>query len=300
MRKEVGINDRSVESAGVPKDYRQSICELVLNGFDAKAAIVDISFDADEVNHIDSIVVPMRKRLLWTLIGVALSFFVSGQTLHDVLARSDINRSPFSMCFASPNSAYSELLVGTWFAEDQIGKSIFKIKLVEGHLYPAEFIRTADGRWPPSELPALNVTVFNEYDFFIEIGDPRTQKWVLFRYNFVDFNKLRLYPLNKDYVNLRVEIGNSNEYMDFVKKNLRDTMMYHAPITFFRLRDESEANLSSISSSDLMGAALLLLIGGAIVDDVFNHCTCSNCGGLGKRSGEGCRYCDGSGKTRCN
>lgn len=57
MKKKVGINDRSVESAGLPKDYRQSICELVWNGFDAKATTVDIRFDADEVDHIDSIVV---------------------------------------------------------------------------------------------------------------------------------------------------------------------------------------------------------------------------------------------------
>lgn len=55
MKKKVGINDRSVESAGITKDYRQSICELVWNGFDAKATTVDIRFESDAVDHIDSI-----------------------------------------------------------------------------------------------------------------------------------------------------------------------------------------------------------------------------------------------------
>lgn len=57
MKQKVSINDRSVESAGIPKDYRQSICELVWNGFDAKATMIDIQFESDEVDHIDSVVV---------------------------------------------------------------------------------------------------------------------------------------------------------------------------------------------------------------------------------------------------
>jgi signal transduction histidine kinase len=54
-KKHVKINDRSIESAGITKDYKEAIAELVWNGFDAGATRIEIEFDANEIEHVDQI-----------------------------------------------------------------------------------------------------------------------------------------------------------------------------------------------------------------------------------------------------
>lgn len=41
----VQINDRSVETAGLPNDYKEAVAEFIWNSFDAKAKTVSIEFD---------------------------------------------------------------------------------------------------------------------------------------------------------------------------------------------------------------------------------------------------------------
>jgi hypothetical protein len=51
----VQINDRSVESAGLPNDYKEAIAEFIWNSFDAKAKVVNIEFDTkDPIGNIRS------------------------------------------------------------------------------------------------------------------------------------------------------------------------------------------------------------------------------------------------------
>lgn len=57
MKNITSINDRSIETAGIPKDCKQAISELIWNGFDAKASCVNIKFDTNELDHIDKIII---------------------------------------------------------------------------------------------------------------------------------------------------------------------------------------------------------------------------------------------------
>ncbi|MEY2703735.1 MAG: hypothetical protein RLY43_2374 [Bacteroidota bacterium] len=54
MKKKTNISNSSIESAGIPKDYKQSIAELIWNGFDARATKINIQFNPNEVDYIKS------------------------------------------------------------------------------------------------------------------------------------------------------------------------------------------------------------------------------------------------------
>ena len=45
MKTKVQISDKSIETAGLPSDYKEAIAEFIWNSFDAKAAQVKIKFD---------------------------------------------------------------------------------------------------------------------------------------------------------------------------------------------------------------------------------------------------------------
>lgn len=57
MKNKANISNSSIDSAGLPKDYKQSICELIWNGFDAKATKVNISFNSNEVDKIERLII---------------------------------------------------------------------------------------------------------------------------------------------------------------------------------------------------------------------------------------------------
>jgi len=57
MKNKTNINDSSIESAGIHKDYKLSVAELIWNGFDAKASTVNIIFDANEIDYIDKVII---------------------------------------------------------------------------------------------------------------------------------------------------------------------------------------------------------------------------------------------------
>jgi hypothetical protein len=54
MKNKVNASDKSIENAGIPSDYKQAIAELIWNGFDAKASIVDINFETNEFAHLST------------------------------------------------------------------------------------------------------------------------------------------------------------------------------------------------------------------------------------------------------
>ncbi len=55
MKNKVGVNNNSIDSAGITKDYMDAISELIWNGFDASASQIDIRFNSNEIDHIDEI-----------------------------------------------------------------------------------------------------------------------------------------------------------------------------------------------------------------------------------------------------
>ncbi|MDR1371489.1 MAG: ATP-binding protein [Dysgonamonadaceae bacterium] len=57
MKNKISTSDKSIENAGIPSDYRQAIAELIWNGFDAKASIVDIRFNTNELAHVSTFTV---------------------------------------------------------------------------------------------------------------------------------------------------------------------------------------------------------------------------------------------------
>jgi hypothetical protein len=57
MKNKVNITDRSIESAGIPKDYKEALSELIWNGYDAGASQVEILFDANEIEHVNQLTV---------------------------------------------------------------------------------------------------------------------------------------------------------------------------------------------------------------------------------------------------
>ncbi|MGG5508106.1 MULTISPECIES: ATP-binding protein [unclassified Myroides] len=57
MKNQASINDTSIESAGIPKDYKEAIAELIWNGYAAKATWVNIKFDTNEIDTINSLTI---------------------------------------------------------------------------------------------------------------------------------------------------------------------------------------------------------------------------------------------------
>lgn len=55
MENKVSINNNSVDSAGITKDYMEAISELIWNGFDANATAVSLEFNANEVGFVDQL-----------------------------------------------------------------------------------------------------------------------------------------------------------------------------------------------------------------------------------------------------
>jgi hypothetical protein len=57
MKNKATINNSSIESAGIPKDYKESIAEYIWNGFDANASVVEVNFDYNDINNIEELVI---------------------------------------------------------------------------------------------------------------------------------------------------------------------------------------------------------------------------------------------------
>jgi hypothetical protein len=54
-KSKVNINDNSVDSAGIPKDYKEAITELIWNGYDARASTIKIVFNANEIDTVNEV-----------------------------------------------------------------------------------------------------------------------------------------------------------------------------------------------------------------------------------------------------
>jgi hypothetical protein len=57
MKNKTNVTDSSIESAGLPKDYKEAIAELIWNGFDAKATEINIQFETNNIDHIEQLTI---------------------------------------------------------------------------------------------------------------------------------------------------------------------------------------------------------------------------------------------------
>ena len=56
MKMTLSVKNQSVETSGLPKDYREALCEYIWNGYEANATEVNLSFNLNATGQgIDSI-----------------------------------------------------------------------------------------------------------------------------------------------------------------------------------------------------------------------------------------------------
>lgn len=51
------LKDKSIETSGITKDYKEALCEYIWNGFEANASEINISFTVNKLGGIDTIVI---------------------------------------------------------------------------------------------------------------------------------------------------------------------------------------------------------------------------------------------------
>ncbi|MEH6306810.1 ATP-binding protein [Olivibacter sp. CPCC 100613] len=90
MDNKVSINNHSVESAGITKSYKEAICELIWNGFDANASRVDIVFKSNSIDYVNELQIVDNG----TGIHLATLHQTFGAFL-DSVKRESVNRSSY-------------------------------------------------------------------------------------------------------------------------------------------------------------------------------------------------------------
>lgn len=91
MKHTANISNSSIESAGLPKDYKEALVELIWNGYDAKATKVNIAFQSNDLGRIDKLIVSDN--------GEGISFEALDQTFGsflDSVKRNSFQRSSYS------------------------------------------------------------------------------------------------------------------------------------------------------------------------------------------------------------
>ncbi len=91
MKNKASINNSSIESAGLPKDYKDAVAELIWNGYDAKAKKIDIGFDTNDIDSISSLTITDN--------GEGINFETLNETFGsflDSLKRNSFQRSSYN------------------------------------------------------------------------------------------------------------------------------------------------------------------------------------------------------------
>ena len=55
MQLSLSVKDKSIETSGITKDYKEALCELIWNSFEANATEVEISYTKNELSGINTI-----------------------------------------------------------------------------------------------------------------------------------------------------------------------------------------------------------------------------------------------------
>ena len=57
MDNRVNINNNSVDTAGITKDYKEALAEIIWNGFDAQATEININFSPNQIDYINELII---------------------------------------------------------------------------------------------------------------------------------------------------------------------------------------------------------------------------------------------------
>lgn len=57
MIKQLTLKDKSIETSGITKDYKEALCEYIWNGFEANATEIAISYTVNDLGGVDTVVV---------------------------------------------------------------------------------------------------------------------------------------------------------------------------------------------------------------------------------------------------
>lgn len=91
MINKVNVNNSGIDSSGLPKDYKIAIAEFIWNGFDADATTVDISFDTNEIDSIESLTISDNgKGIVFETLNESFGAFL------DSMKRKSFQRSSYT------------------------------------------------------------------------------------------------------------------------------------------------------------------------------------------------------------
>lgn len=80
MKNDTKITNASVESAGLPKDYKQVLAEYIWNAFDAKATIVDLQYSHNELGFIERLTISDNgEGIAYPTLGYSFGNFLDSQ-----------------------------------------------------------------------------------------------------------------------------------------------------------------------------------------------------------------------------
>jgi len=91
MINKVNVNNNGIDSSGLPKDYKIAIAEFIWNGFDADATTVDISFESNEIDSIESLKISDNgKGIVFETLNESFGAFL------DSMKRKSFQRSSYT------------------------------------------------------------------------------------------------------------------------------------------------------------------------------------------------------------
>ncbi len=91
MKNNTNITNASIESAGLPKDYKNAIAEYIWNGFDAKADHIEIQYESNELGYLNNIrIIDNGEGIDYNSLNRSFGNFL------DSIKRSSLKRSSYT------------------------------------------------------------------------------------------------------------------------------------------------------------------------------------------------------------
>lgn len=213
------VNNQSIETSGLTKDYREAICEYVWNGFEANAKNVAISFTQNVMTGIDSITVSDDGDgiIFDELSDTFGAFLVSQKNSLSLKAKTKANKGKGRFSFG----VFSTL--ATWYTKYKDGNDIYAYTIKLDSANKQDIV--CDDI--PQKISDLNtgtiVTFYNIHDMSIDdISVDKVEDYLLsefswFLYLFKD-RHLSINGVNIDY-NKHINIDYSDSVIFNIANN---------------------------------------------------------------------------------